>query len=129
MQVRYHDNGQLTPDVRAATERELPVLTRRLADIDDDLKFLHVGIERHLRDGTFTAKLVLHVPNRVIPAAGHGRTRAQAIRDAFGDLLDEVDEYLAKLRNEPGERVEGKFHISAQELRRGALREITESGS
>jgi hypothetical protein len=126
MQVRYHDHGQITDEVRAVVEYELRVLEQRLADIADDLKLLTVTVEHHLRDDSYTSHLVLEVPNRAIAARGDGRARGVALRDAFGDLLDEVDEYLAKLRNEPGERLEGKFHLSAQELHKGALREIEE---
>jgi hypothetical protein len=124
MQVRYHDHGQITDDVRHIVDRELRVLERRLADIAEDLKLLSVGIEHHLRDDTYSARLVLHILDRELAAGGRAAVRGAALRDAFVDLMDQLDEFLAKLRNEPGERVEGKFHLSAQELRKGALREI-----
>jgi hypothetical protein len=127
MQVRYHDHGQITDEVHRVVGHELRVVERRLEDIAYDLKVLGVTVEHHPRDDTYTARLVLELPNRTLAAAGHGTRRGMAVRDAFRDLGDELDVYLAKLRGEPGERVEGKFHVSAQALHRDALCELESS--
>jgi hypothetical protein len=118
MRTRIHDHGQVTDEVRRVVEHEVQILDHRLADIEDDLKLLDVNIEHHLRDDTHTAKLVLWVPSTEIVATGNGPRREAAIRDAFADLSDELDVYLAKLRGEPSMRREGKFHRDKADLAR-----------
>jgi hypothetical protein len=114
----------MTDEVHRVVEHEVKLLDHRLADIEDDLKSLDVSIEHHLRDDTFTAKLVLWVPSGELVTRGDGPRRETAIRDAFADLSDELDVYLAKLRGEPDMRREEKFHRDKAEL----AREIIDAG-
>jgi ribosome-associated translation inhibitor RaiA len=110
MRIRYHDHGQLTEAVYRAVEEEARRLDQHFADVAEDLVLLDVTVEHHLRDDTYTAKVVLRVPRHELAAAGNGPRRETAVHDAFNDLRDEVDVYLAKLRGEPAVRRESKFH-------------------
>jgi hypothetical protein len=104
MNVRYHVDGHLSAAVREVVEREMRYLDARLATFDDDLKSLDVTVRHQLRDDTYSAKLVLRLPGRTIAVTGGGPWRPAAIRDAFDDLRDRLDEHLAKLRGEPAMR-------------------------
>lgn len=121
MNVRYHDHGTITDAGRHVVEREAAMLDRRLADIEEDLRVLHVTIEQHLRDGTFTAKLNLHILDQSITVNGNGPRDDSALRIAFGRLDDGLGRFLAKLRGEPSHRREGKFHRDKAEVTREAI--------
>lgn len=121
MKVRYHDGGQLSRDARMVLEQRVRSLDRRLSHVPEDLKFLDITIERHLRDQSHTAKLVLRVPNHEIAAAGDGDTQGRALRDAFDDLLDKTEHYRAKISNLPAIRREEKFHVEKAAMAREAL--------
>jgi hypothetical protein len=121
MNVRYHDGQQLNNDAKSVLEQRVRSLDRRLSRVAEDLKFLDVTIEQHLRDQSYTAKLVLRVPNHEMAAAGDGTTQSMALRDAFDDLLDEVGRYRAKIGNLPAIRREEKFHIEKATMAREAL--------
>jgi hypothetical protein len=110
MRTRYHDHGMMTDEVHLVVEHEVQPVDRRLAHVEDDLKSLDVSIDHHLRDNTYTATLLLRVPGAELVAKGNGRRREIALRDAFADLADTLEDYLAKLRGESGMRREEKFH-------------------
>lgn len=101
MRIRYHDLGVSQDLVNHIVEREKRVLEKKLADLDDDLKLLDIKIEQLQRSGTYVARLHLRIPGPDIAAKGEGQNPAQALRDAFDDLYDELERQLAKLRNEP----------------------------
>ncbi len=101
MRIRYHDLGVSQEKIQAVVERELRILEKKLADLDDDLKMLDITMEHQQRSGTYVAKLHLRIPGPDIVARGEGTTPAQALRDAFADLYDEVERQVAKWRNEP----------------------------
>lgn len=124
MRTRFHNHDQVSDAVHTVATREMQVLDQRLADVQEDLKSLDISIRRHLRDNTYTAKLILWVPSAEIVASGTGPRQETALRDAFVDLVDEVDIYLAKLRGEPAMRREAKFHRDKAEL----AREATDAG-
>ncbi len=109
MNVRYHVDGHLSAGVREVVEREIRFLDTRLANFADDLKSLDVTVHHQPRDDTFIAKLVLHLPSRTIVVHGSGPWRPTALRDAFDDMRDRLDEHLAKLRSEPAIRRAGKL--------------------
>jgi hypothetical protein len=111
----------MTGEVHRVAERRIKQLDHRLVEIQDDLKFLDISIRQHLRDNTWTAKLVLWVPSAELAATGEGSRRETALNDAFDDLLDEVAVYLAKLRGVPSMRREEKFHRDKAELAREAI--------
>ncbi len=121
MNVRYHDHGTITDAGRRVVEREAAILDRRLADIQEDLRILDVTIDEHVRDGTFTAKLNLHVLDQSIRVTGNGPRDDSALRVAFGRLDDGLGRYLAKLRGEPAHRREGKFHRDKAEVAREGI--------
>jgi ribosome-associated translation inhibitor RaiA len=100
MQFRYHDLGVEHAKVHHVVEREIRVLERRLADLPEDLPQLDITMEHHQRSDTYTARLLLRVPDRDLVARGDGQTPAQALRDAFSDLYDEVERFFSKLRRE-----------------------------
>jgi hypothetical protein len=109
MNVRYHVDGHLPAGVREVVEREVRFLDTRLATFADDLKSLDVTVHYQPRDDTYTSKLVLRLPSRTIVVDGSGPWRPAALRDAFDDLRDRLDEHLAKLRGEPAIRRAGRF--------------------
>ena len=109
MNVRYHVDGHLSAGVREVVEREMRVLDARLANFEDDLKSLDVTVHHQARDDTYTSRLVLRLPSRTIVVDGSGPWRPAALRDAFDDLRDRLDEHLAKLRGEPSIRRAGKL--------------------
>lgn len=121
MNVRYRDRGTITDAGRRVVEREASILDRRLADIDEDLRLLDISIEEHLRDGTFTAKLNLHVLDQSISVTGNGPRDDSALRIAFGRLDDGLGRFLAKLRGEPAHRREGKFHRDKADVAREGI--------
>lgn len=100
MQFRYHDLGVDQARVRDVVEREIRVLERRLADFPDDLPFLDITMEHHQRSDSYTARLLLRIPDHDLVARGEGQNPSQALRDAFSDLYDEVERVLSKLRRE-----------------------------
>jgi len=104
MNVRYHVDGHLSASVREVVERESRYLDTRLANFAEDLKSLDVTVRHRTRDDTFVAKLVLRLPSRTIAVTGTSQWRPAALRDAFDDLRDRLDEHLAKLRGEPALR-------------------------
>lgn len=100
MQFRYHDLGVEQAKVQHVVEREIRVLERRLADLPDDLPQLDITMEHHQRSDTYTARLLLRVPDRDLVTRGEGRNPAQALRDAFSDLYDEIERFFSKLHYE-----------------------------
>jgi ribosome-associated translation inhibitor RaiA len=104
MNVRYHVDGHLSAAVREVVEREMRYLDARLATFEDDLKSLDVTVRHQPRDDTYAAKLILRLPSRTIAVSGGGRWRPAALRAAFDDLRDRLDEHLAKLHGEPAMR-------------------------
>ncbi|HET9015807.1 MAG TPA: hypothetical protein VFN57_09430 [Thermomicrobiaceae bacterium] len=106
MRYRFHDHGLITDGVRESVDHESAVIDRRLEDFADDLKLLDVTLVHHRRDDSYTARLVLCLPDREMPADGDGPAPTVALRAAFADLSDRLDEYLAKLRGEPAIRDE-----------------------
>ena len=108
MNIRYHVDGHLSAGVREVVEREVRFLDTRLATFADDLKSLDVTVHHQPRDDTSTSKLVLRLPSRTIVVDGSGPWRPAALRDAFDDLRDRLDEHLAKLRGEPAIRRAGR---------------------
>lgn len=106
MRYRFHDHGLITNGVRESVDHEAALLDRRLEAFADDLKLLDVTLIHHQRSDTYTARLVLCLPDREMPADGDGPAPTVALRAAFEDLNDRLDEYLAKLRGEPAIRDE-----------------------
>jgi len=104
MRVRYHDLGVDREKVEHLLERELRVIERQLEDIDDDLKALDVTIEHFQRSDTYEARLRLSVPDRELAARGEGVNPLHALRDAFAELREELERYLAKMRGEDFKR-------------------------
>jgi hypothetical protein len=121
VKTRYHDHDQITDEVHRVAERRIKHLDHRLADIQEDLKFLDISMRHHQRDDTHTAKLVLWVPSAELAATGEGMRAKTALNDAFDDLLDEVEVYLAKLHGVPAVRREEKFHRDKAEMARAAI--------
>lgn len=101
MNFRYHSRTHIANAAREAVESHAKLLDERLAHLEEDLKALDITFDYHLRSDTYTAKLVLHVLNRSIVASATAERQAMAIRQAFDDLYDELDEFLAKLKHEP----------------------------
>ncbi len=101
MRIRYHDLGVSLDKVNHIVEREMRILEKKLADLDDDLKLLDITLEHMQRSDTYIARLHLRIPGPDIAARGEGQNPAQALRDAFADLYDELERQLAKIRNEP----------------------------
>jgi len=101
MRFRYHDTGPLSDKVRETVEKESRLLDERLAHVAEDLKLLDVTFEQHLRSDSSTAKLVLHVLDRSIAAKGTAEKQTTAVRHAFEDLYDQLEEFIAKLKDEP----------------------------
>ncbi len=93
-------------DARRLVEREAELLDRHFATAAEDLKLLDVALHYHDKTGSYRARLVFHGPGRQVAADGHAEELDMAIRRAFDDLYDAVDEYLAKLRREPDIRRE-----------------------
>jgi ribosome-associated translation inhibitor RaiA len=100
MQFRYHDLGVDQAKVQHVVEREIRVLERRLAGLPADLPQLDITIEHHQRSDSYTARLLLRVPDRDLVARGEGQNPAQALRDAFSDLYDAIERHLSKLHRE-----------------------------
>jgi ribosome-associated translation inhibitor RaiA len=118
MRVRYHDHGQITEDVRQTVERLTALLDTRLSTVDENLTRLDVTVERHLRDGSFTAELILELPGGPIIAKGDGDARETAIRRAYDDIVDELETRTARQHGQSRIRREEKFHRDAAELAR-----------
>lgn len=121
MQYRFHGNAA---DVEAAQElvrRKAQLLDRRFADVDDDLKTLDVSLHYHDKTNSYRARLLFRGPTQQIAADGHGDTLGYAIRRAFHDLYDKVEQYLADLRYEPEIR---RAQHEAQAEREAWLREL-----
>lgn len=110
MRVRYRNQDDLSDAARQVIEREAARLSTRLPHVGDDLKVLNVSVEQQLRDGSRTITLHLNMPGRDLAATGRGPRDDTALRDAFQDLDDQLARHLAKLRGEPAQRREGKFH-------------------
>lgn len=121
MRTRYLNHDQMSDAVNRVAVHEIQRLDQRLADLADDLTSLDISLQHHLRDDTDTARLMLRVPGTEIVASGTGPHRETALRDAFADLIDEVEVYVAKLRSEPAMRREAKFHRDKAELARDAI--------
>lgn len=118
MNVRYHDHGTITEAGRRVVEREAAMLDRRLMNIQEDLRVLDVTIEEHLRDGSVTAKINLHVLDQSISASGTGAHDDTALRLALGRLEDGLARFMAKLRGEPTRRREARNQRDAPGLDR-----------
>lgn len=116
MRIRYRNTEATSDPIRKVVEREASKLDSRLAHVEDDLRMLSVSMEHHMRDDSRTASLRLSLPGQELVAAGRGPRDDTALRDAFADLQDRLDTYLAKLRGEPAKRREGKFHRDKAEL-------------
>jgi ribosome-associated translation inhibitor RaiA len=116
MQIQYRGKTAASDAARRVVERETGLLDQRLRHVANDLKTLAVTMEHHLRDDSLTATLLLRVPGQQLVSTGHGPRDDTALRDAFADLRDQLDRYLAKLRGEPSKRREGKFHRDKAEL-------------
>lgn len=101
MRMRMHDHGLINDKVEKIVQHETELLDLRLKEIDPELKLLDVTLLHHLRTDTIDAKLVLHVLDREIAAHGHAERSGQALRQAFDNLEDQLDEFLARLRGEP----------------------------
>lgn len=101
MRFRYHSRSHIANAVREVVDRESQLLDQRLAHVEDDLKLLDITFDYHLRSDTYTAKLVLHVLGRSIVASSTAERQTMAIREAFDDLFDQLDEFIAKLKREP----------------------------
>ena len=101
MRFRYHNGDHISDKVRETVEKESKLLDERLAHVEEDLTLLDVTFEHHLRSDTYTAKLVLHVLDRSIAATGTWDKQTTAVRRAFDDLYDQLDEFIAKLKDEP----------------------------
>jgi hypothetical protein len=106
MRLRLHDHGLISDEVRRIVDHESHAIDRRLTRIDPDLKLLDVRLDHQLRSDTLNARLVLHILDREVAAHGHGETAGQALRQAFANLNDQMDEFLAKLEHEPAIRDE-----------------------
>ena len=101
MRFRYRDIDHIPSKVRETVEKESRHLDERLAHVEEDLKLLDVTFDHHQRSDTYSAKLVLHVLDRSIPATGTAEKQTTAARHAFEDLYDQLDEFIAKLKGEP----------------------------
>ncbi len=101
MQFRFHGNASYVANAREIVEGEAERLDRRFATVDEDLKRLDVDLQFHEKTDSYRAKLVFHAPDRQLAADGHASRLDTAIRRAFDDLDDKVDEYLARVRHEP----------------------------
>lgn len=101
MRIRFHDLGVSQEKVNHVVDREMRILEKRLAHLDDDLKMLDITLEHKQRSDTYIARLHLRLPGPDIIARGEGQNPAQALRDAFADLYDALERQLAKERNEP----------------------------
>ncbi len=106
MRFRYHSRTHIADAIRETIDTEAKLLDERLAHVEDDLKLLDITFDYHLRSDTYTAKLVLHVLDRTIVASATAERQAMAVRQAFDDLYDQIDEFIAKLKGEPGIRDE-----------------------
>jgi hypothetical protein len=125
MNTRFHGDGTATVRVTRVVDRAARRLDTQLASFADDLTLLDVSTERHRRDGSFTARVVLSLPDAKIPASGGGLRREVAVREAFDDLFDRVEVYLARLRDEPSIRRESKRHRDKAELAARAVAAAT----
>ena len=101
MRFRYHGRSHIANEVHETVDREAKYLDERLADVDDDLKLLDITFDYHLRNNTYTAKLVLHVLSHSLVASATAERQVMAVRQAFDDLIDQLDEFIAKLKREP----------------------------
>lgn len=101
MQFRYHGNAIHVESSHDIVEREAQRIDRRFANVDEDLKRLDVDLQYHEKTDSYRAKLIFHAPDRQLAADGHATKLGMAIRAAFDDLDDKVDEYLARMRHEP----------------------------
>lgn len=101
MRFRYHSRTHIANAVRETVDKEAQLLDERLAHVEDDLKLLDITFDYHLRSDTYTAKLVLHVLDRPIVASGTAERQTMAIRQAFDDLDDQLDKFVAKLKHVP----------------------------
>lgn len=101
MKFRYHSRTHIADAVRETINTEAKLLNARLAHVEDDLKLLDITFDYHLRSDTYTAKLVLHVLDRSIVASSMAERQAMAVRLAFDDLYDQIEEFIAKLKGEP----------------------------
>jgi len=106
MRFRYHSRSHIANTVRETVDHESQLLDERLAHVEDDLKLLDITFDYHLRSDTYTAKLVLHVLDRSIVANATAEKQATAVRQAFDDLYDQLDEFIAKLKHVPAIRDE-----------------------
>jgi ribosome-associated translation inhibitor RaiA len=96
-----HDHGLIDDEVERIVERKASRLDRRLEHVDPELKLLDVGLDHHLRTETIDAKLILNVLDRQLVAHGRAEKSEQALREAFDNLEDKLEEFLARLRREP----------------------------
>ena len=104
--VRFRWHGELArrESTQALVQREAAFLDRRFATTDEELKTLDVELEPLARVDRVRAKLVFHAPGRVIVASAEADRAPMAVRLAFDDLYDQIDQYIARLRNEPAIR-------------------------
>lgn len=101
MRFRYHSHTHIANAVRETIDTEAKLLDERLAQVQDELKLLDVNFEHHLRTDTYTAKLILHVLGEALVAHSTAERQTTAVRQAFDDLYDQLDAFLAKLKHEP----------------------------
>ncbi len=101
MNFRYHSRTHIANAVRETVDTEAKLLDQRLAHVEEDLKLLDISFDYHLRSDTYTAKLVLHVMGHSMVATSTAERQTMAIRQAFDDLYDQLDEFIAKLKREP----------------------------
>jgi len=106
MRFRFHSRTHVANEVRDLIEQEAVTLDKRLAHVDEDLKLLDISFEHHVRDDSYTARLVLHVMGQTLPASATASRQGMAARHAFEELYKQLDAFIAKLKHEPDIRDE-----------------------
>ena len=101
MRLRFHSRTHVANEVRDLIETEAATLDKRLTHVDEDLKLLDISFEHHVRDDSYTARLVLHVMGQTLPASATASRQGMAARSAFDELYKQIDVFIAKLKHEP----------------------------
>ncbi len=101
MRFRFHSHTHVANEVRDLIESEAATLDKRLAHVEEDLKLLDISFDHHVRDDSYTARLVLHVMSQSLPASATASRQSTAARSAFDELYKQLDVFIAKLKHEP----------------------------
>lgn len=116
MNVQFHYKLSKPPDVESHIDLHIQKLQKRLQVFNPDMVALYGSVAEHPKlKGGFVVSLNLRLPSGQMAAKAASETLQAAIKRAFDDLLEQLEEHKRKLRAEykwPRQRRTGRRDFS-----------------